>query len=169
MNCSCAICTDLLEDAVTIRECEHTFCGPCLDGWIVSQMDENNVPCPECRTIFSKDDVKLASRFIRNMLSEIQLTCPFETCGTTVGYGKFNIHQLACEYNPDVKLPCIGCEQQYTKETLPDHEENCILYIRYQMSELQVSTDLLKTELAEIKSKESGTLVNTLVNTQSKC
>jgi len=51
----CSICTQLVEDAVTIRKCEHMFCRICINQWIDQQWIYNT--CPECRAFFYSDDV----------------------------------------------------------------------------------------------------------------
>ena len=81
-NFSCSICTDLLEDAITLRECEHSFCRGCIDNVIATSKGCcETLRCPDCRTKFkAKKDVNKPSRFMRNMLSEIKLKCPFDVC-----------------------------------------------------------------------------------------
>ena len=154
VNFACTICTDLLEDAVTIRDCEHNFCRLCLDGWIVSQTDESNVPCPECRTLFAKEhDVKVASRFIRNMLIEIRLMCPFEECGTTVRYDNFESHTHACQCNPANKVSCAGCDEQCSRQTLEEHTNGCIHYLRHEMSKLKLKTNVLAANLMRMEAE----------------
>ena len=155
MNFSCPICTDLVEDAAVIRECEHIYCRPCLDGWIESQKIESipcpvlmprTIPCPECRKLFSKEkDIGGASRFMRNMLSEIRLKCPFEDCEMVVGYDSYKMHQLGCKFNPEKKVLCIGCDTEFSLPAIDAHKEGCIQYVRYEMS-------LLCTELTRIKT-----------------
>eukprot|EP00117_Sycon_ciliatum_P019026 scpid94630/ scgid17382/ E3 ubiquitin-protein ligase CHFR; Checkpoint with forkhead and RING finger domains protein len=43
---TCTICAEILEGAVSVQPCLHTFCGACASHWIMEQGHEN---CPECR------------------------------------------------------------------------------------------------------------------------
>ena len=52
---TCAICTELLYQPLTLLDCLHTFCGSCLKLWFQSQASKNRDPrknpctCPSCR------------------------------------------------------------------------------------------------------------------------
>ena len=81
LGCGCAISSDILYDAVTLVNCEHSFCRLCLDVLIYN--GDNR--CPECRTMFSKKDISAPFRFMRNVLSKITLRCEFTSCGVVVG------------------------------------------------------------------------------------
>ena len=53
---TCTICTELLEDPVIIRYCEHAFCKLCLRNFTTRQLG-SRYRCPECRTYFTHNDV----------------------------------------------------------------------------------------------------------------
>ena len=49
----CSICTQLLEDVVIIRKCEHMFCRSCINQWIDQRKDQGIRTCPDCRRYFN--------------------------------------------------------------------------------------------------------------------
>ena len=90
---NCAVCLELLDDPVTIKGCQHTFCRACIPSGISS--------CPECRTEFMNDqDLEPPSLFMKKTLAEIRLVCAFQTCGKIVTYDLFQYHKDwgYCEY-----------------------------------------------------------------------
>jgi len=67
----CGVCTDLLEDPIALKRCEHLFCRACTDGIIRT----GKVQCPECRTDFSQfSDVIRPVRLIRKFMSRIRVS-----------------------------------------------------------------------------------------------
>ena len=102
-GCGCAICSEILYNAVTLDKCQHSFCRTCLDALIST----GDYRCPECRNEFSTDDVSSPSRFMRNILSKIKLQCEFTSCGLVVDYEQHEDHKLRCPYNPDYKVTCL--------------------------------------------------------------
>ena len=66
----CAVCTDLLEDPITLKACEHMFCRACIDE--VIRTGESR--CPVCRTRFSSPtDVTIPIRLVRKYMSRIRV------------------------------------------------------------------------------------------------
>ena len=49
--------------------------------------------CPICCGTFTVQDIKAASLFMRNVLSDIKLKCPSEGCGKVTGYDMIKIHK----------------------------------------------------------------------------
>ena len=123
--CLCSICSDLLEDAVVLRKCEHIFCRSCIAGWVLAKNNKKTVPCPECRTNFSPtNDMKAPPLIIRKMIGDIMLRCNFSTCGTIVGYNDLSVHKLNCLFNPDVKVSCLYCETQLIRWQVETHQDS---------------------------------------------
>ena len=71
-NFTCSVCTDLLQDAFFLKECEHYFCRSCI-GDVIKQ---GNSVCPECRNVINPAVDVVNARFMRLMLSEFMLKCP---------------------------------------------------------------------------------------------
>lgn len=147
VHCACSICTCLLEDAVTLGECEHNFCRGCLNQWVRGQTDPLNVPCPACETIFSPDDIKPIKPLMKAILSDIKLKCPFEDCGATVGYEEYTSHvYVTCTLNPLGRFQCTFCDSEIMQVEMETHNGECVKRMQYQMSELKI-------ELAKVKSQ----------------
>eukprot|EP00927_Polykrikos_kofoidii_P025376 TRINITY_DN22809_c0_g1_i1.p1 TRINITY_DN22809_c0_g1~~TRINITY_DN22809_c0_g1_i1.p1 ORF type:complete len:677 (+),score=107.57 TRINITY_DN22809_c0_g1_i1:82-2112(+) len=45
---TCVICQEVLHRAVSVQPCLHSFCSPCLGGWI-GKPSRSNRACPVCR------------------------------------------------------------------------------------------------------------------------
>lgn len=134
-NCSCTICKELLDEAITLP-CEHSFCRACIDGWIAVQM--NKPCCPYCRGSFSADhDVKSPVLFMRNMMSEIKLKCPFGTCGIIVDYDDFKSHQHECRASPIETVTCWFCDNEHL-EMESVHQDTCFKYIKFKLAILEL-------------------------------
>ncbi|SMQ48790.1 unnamed protein product [Zymoseptoria tritici ST99CH_3D7] len=71
---SCSICTDILHLPLTLLDCLHTFCGPCLKEWFAwqataarasstSSRNKKIYTCPSCRDAVrgTKADWRLAT------------------------------------------------------------------------------------------------------------
>ena len=54
----CGICYDKIEDekVIYLKKCKHKFCKKCIRR--VLGRKYNKRPCPYCRRLFSKDDIK---------------------------------------------------------------------------------------------------------------
>jgi len=79
---------------------------------------------------------------MRNMLSDIQLTCPLEGCDEIVSYDVFKSHQESCFYN---FAKCEYCDQNFLKTVMNSHKNDCNNFIRHKMAELVV--ELTETKL----------------------
>ena len=139
-NCTCAICHDLLQDAVMLK-CEHSFCRECIDQLIYTseKLQKKTEQCPECRADFDTlNDVKTPFLFMRKQFSLIQLKCQFHTEGCTeiVGYDMFVSHVNECEYDPDYEVECDYCCEKYKLIETDDHNNDCIDYLRNEVKEL---------------------------------
>ena len=87
----CSVCTDLVELPVTLVKCQHSFCRDCLNGVIQAAEHIQTVNCPDCRNAFSpSSEIVEPYRIMKQVLSRIQLTCPYTGCETIVGYDNFS-------------------------------------------------------------------------------
>ena len=57
----CSICTELVDDVRTLRDCRHIFCKDCIDEWYKRQASSPlltaRVGCPDCRKLFAYRDI----------------------------------------------------------------------------------------------------------------
>ena len=141
----CSVCTDLLETARTIKRCEHNFCKVCIDQ-VISNGGE--IRCPECREPFSRDDVIEPYRIMRRFMSMLQLTCPNQKCTEIMGYDQFLNHQ---EYCAHAIVTCIQCDQKYEKRMQNDHQENCILFVKWELANARYEAVNLKNDIATLE------------------
>ena len=144
---TCSICTDLLDDTITLKECDHIFCRSCLTDWIKNQNDETNVSCPECRVGFTIPTDVHDARVIRNVLSTFKFKCANQPCEAIVPYDDIKLHPTECPYT---STQCTFCEENTLRKDSEAHLEDCLYYIKYKKSELQIELEKLKTELSEL-------------------
>ena len=87
-NFRCQICTNLVQDAVFLRPCQHIFCGPCI-----RKLGENGaLKCPKCATEYKALDDIQPSQIARQVLSGFMISCPREGCKDQIGYDKYQKH-----------------------------------------------------------------------------
>jgi hypothetical protein len=63
----CAVCTDVLEDAVSFKECGHTFCHGCATTCLSSKK------CPSCRVKVTGFN---PSFIVREVIGSMEVKCP---------------------------------------------------------------------------------------------
>jgi hypothetical protein len=120
----CIICNRPLFNPVC-TPCDHTFCSGCISKWI----DTNTSSCGTCALPLSLDDIKPASRTIRNIVDRIRIRCLL--CGQTgLERGGFRDHlKLAC---PNADVECVAanvkCEWTGKRNQLDDHLTTCAFY-----------------------------------------
>jgi E3 ubiquitin-protein ligase NRDP1 len=68
----CPICHFVLKDAVESQKCQHIYCDDCIKTWLI-----NNKTCPVDKMAMSYNDVKLATRVVRNLLNKLEIKCDF--------------------------------------------------------------------------------------------
>ena len=132
----CSVCTDLVELPVTLVKCQHSFCRDCLNGVIgrsqnteitmnsspvypsliqrLKHKHEEKVNCPDCRNAFlpSSDTVE-PYRIMKQVMSRIQLTCPYTGCETIVGYDNF---RQSCKIAyPSVSRKMVKTNENFVK------------------------------------------------------
>ena len=81
-NFTCSICTDLIEDPILLKECQHQFCRVCIGGVVRTGRCE----CPECRSRFNPDVDIVIARFMVLMMADILLKCPEDGCTEIIRY-----------------------------------------------------------------------------------
>lgn len=74
-NCdNCTICTDGLDDNVTITTCGHIFHKSCLNSWLDSQENSgrDETSCPICRTVLTQSHPETTQAVVREDDESIQ-------------------------------------------------------------------------------------------------
>jgi hypothetical protein len=69
---TCAICFDVLKDAMIITSCSHGFCKICLLNVIKK---ESSAECPLCRETFTWDKV-IPNRIVDECVQKMVIACP---------------------------------------------------------------------------------------------
>lgn len=67
-SCICAVCTDVLQDAVAFKECGHTFCNECAAACLPSNL------CPTCRTEVTCGSIPIFT--LRELIGSMEVKCP---------------------------------------------------------------------------------------------
>ena len=128
----CSVCKNLLENAVTLIHCQHSFCKSCIEG--VDEATDDTAQCPICRTEFSvPDDVDDAFLIIRQVLSDLKLRCPFTNCTIVIGYDNFHSHKKACQFS-EVKVICTFCNDSYKRRDQQLHRSSCVKYLNFEIT-----------------------------------
>ena len=140
----CSICTELFDDVIMLKECEHYFCRGCIEDWVKAKRGSagpsgaKRVTCPECRIKFSpKSDLKPAGRLMRNLLGDVAMKCAFKACDEVVSYKDFGDHTDHCDFNPANKIQCPFCNETMLRKK-SDHQ--CVKYLSYKLSEMELQT-----------------------------
>ena len=166
LNFDCSICDELISDAMILK-CQHNFCRGCIAGWIATQADESNVPCPDCRNIFDPANGMEESRMARNVLSVVNFKCKNQLCEEKVFYENYYVHPEVCLYECD---KCTFCDEEVVRAHSQSHKLKCFPYVNYQKSELEVVNSSLKSENDALKNEncllkaENSTLKTQIVD-----
>ena len=142
LNFNCSICGELIIDAIALK-CQHIFCQLCLTGWIESQGDQSNVPCPDCRNMFDPASGMEESRVTRNVLSVVEFKCTNHLCEEKVNYENLILHSEVCLYGC---ITCSFCDKEIERRDLDSHKLGCFEYVKYQKSEFEVENNALRIE-----------------------
>jgi len=78
----------------------------------------------------------------------LQLTCPNQKCTEIMGYDQFLNHQ---EYCAHAIVTCIQCDQKYEKRMQNDHQENCILFVKWELANARYEAVNLKNDIATLE------------------
>ncbi len=88
------IFSDILDDAVELKSCQHYFCYSCIVLWDKTQQTANKV-CPECRTAYKFADRQRPPRIFNKILCDLHLACPNALCTVVTNYDNFKKHQVS--------------------------------------------------------------------------
>lgn len=118
----CAICKTAFSRPVTTVFCGHTFCFSCLDKYLTEKCEEQEAPCPMCRSrlrFMPSTPVSLVAqvsnpcnRIIDELLDKYIVRCPnnFGACGWEGPRSSVEKHvRDDCEYTlvPCVEMACL--------------------------------------------------------------
>lgn len=118
---TCSICTEMLDNPIVIKECEHYFCSSCLMDWIATQKHEGKeLTCPDCRGPLSDADLNKRPRLMRSVLSRYQLKCSNETCEVVSDYDGYNTHKDTC---PVGIVSCEHCNVTVMRNQQISHQD----------------------------------------------
>ena len=109
----CSICKDLFDPEKTIQlDCCHMFCEDCIK-------DSNNydsgikyfveVNCPLCDVEEKWRRIKDCNKFAYNIICDVTIECPNESCKEIISNGKLNKHLEKCEYK---LMDCPYCDKK---------------------------------------------------------
>jgi len=160
----CSICKDLMDIPVTVVKCQHSFCRECLNrlsrlNRFKSAGQVEAVNCPDCQTEFSPtNDIVEPYRIMKQVMSRIQLTCPYAKCNAVVGYDDFNLHLEHCDSAPSAIQTCAHCTNEYHKNDAEEHKGGCLpllhsLVYHGNRVAMELSNKLKITEESEKKLK----------------
>eukprot|EP00956_Cyclotella_meneghiniana_P029844 scaffold73555_cov37-Cyclotella_meneghiniana.AAC.4 len=132
---TCAICHDVLQDAVSMKECGHTFCDGCAKTCL-----QTTKSCPNCRVEVTGCNPNF---FARESIGAMQVKCPHgkhdddeegskrrrgndgdalpsEGCTWTGSCDDFENHDNACEFKI-VTCELDGCDHKCRRRDMDSH------------------------------------------------
>ena len=134
----CSICTEVVEDSIILRTCEHIFCRSCITEWEQSQTaDDGTSNCPECRTNFVESDFGKPSRILLNLIAEVKFRC-LNGCEEIIKYGEFTLHDLRCQKSV---ILCDECGSSLERSQLEGHKAR--LFCFYQCKKKNIKLVIL--------------------------
>lgn len=130
-NSNCAICHDVLQDAVSMKECGHTFCDECAIACLETKS------CPTCRVAVSGT---IPNFYARESIDSMQVRCPeghdddrskrtrgddgeaipAETCDWTGRCDDFKKHEDVCSFKV-IKCGLEGCTHECKRKDMNNH------------------------------------------------
>ena len=150
-NCICSICNEPLEKP-SITPCEHVFCRPCIEGWLIRQ---HNGTCPTCRQVLSLNDLRKVMRPFRNILDAILVICT--QCGLRgIQRGNFRDHIVKqCPKSIQrCKATDLGCLWTGPRDEMDRHLAECEFERRRATLELVTQENaVLRNELQHINNE----------------
>ena len=130
----CPICGLVLDSPLQIKDCEHCFCGACIQEWLKHQrvcpVDRSPIPPSPCEGSSSSSlggSMGPAPRILRNLLSRLRIKCENEGfgCQTITSIEGLQAHLNQCQFNPRRPVDCDkGCGSVIPLDKLPYH--NCV-------------------------------------------
>ena len=123
----CSICKEFLYPDETMQlSCCHMYCSECIETLNSSSL-YSSVECPLCMKKSNPQNIKTSNRFAYNILSSIEVYCPYEECNTKITSGSIKNHLKECDFT---KISCNYCnckdifKKDYKKhltENMEDH------------------------------------------------
>jgi hypothetical protein len=134
----CAVCTDVLEDAVAYKECGHTFCDGCATACLSSEK------CPTCRVKVTGSNPNF---IVREVIGSMEVRCPHvyeagvdnqsskrargnegeavlvssaDKCGWTGKYIDLQSHDEVCDFKI-VACTIDGCNHECRRRDMNSH------------------------------------------------
>lgn len=114
----CSICTELVENPVMLKTCEHLFCGECITEW--RRVCETGSKCPDCRRSFVNSDIVDPNRILLNLIGDIQLCCGNRGCDLIVNYSNYSGHSSSCD---KAMIQCKECLNKIVRSEFAEHKE----------------------------------------------
>lgn len=144
----CSICGQVLESPVQVRQCEHCFCGSCVNEWLKHQP-----VCPVDRSPVSpREDLIQPPRILRNLLGRLKISCINKEFGCTavVRLDGLQAHHNECQYNPKRPVACEkGCGLVVPLDEVPQH--NCVHELHKIVKEKSDSIDELISQVSDLE------------------
>ena len=144
----CSICGQVLESPVQVRQCEHCFCGSCVNEWLKHQS-----VCPVDRSPVSpRDDLIQPPRILRNLLGRLKISCINKEfgCSAVVRLDTLQSHHNECQYNPKRPVECEkGCGLVVPLDEVPQH--NCIQELHKIVKNKSDSIDELVSQVSDLE------------------
>ena len=164
----CCICTNVIKDPVMCHN-EHIFCRACITRHLMKYHT-----CPTCMQPLTVETLRQASRFVMNLLSELQIRCEFfdRGCEKFVQLGDLERHVADCGFAPAV---CCneGCQLEVSKQDLL-HHETVVCELRgvkcHSCNDIRREMDTMKVNLAAMNEKlkeVGGTLTRNETNVKA--
>ncbi|KAL0483500.1 hypothetical protein AKO1_014529 [Acrasis kona] len=91
-NLKCNICLEPLIDPRVTAECNHYFCGSCLENWL--KQNGKNKTCPKCRTVIKSKPKRIEDADIPIYLATLTMKC--DACSYTLPRSEVEEHDMNC-------------------------------------------------------------------------
>ncbi|EAL70407.1 hypothetical protein DDB_G0272602 [Dictyostelium discoideum AX4] len=121
----CMICLLPLLEPVVEPNCRQMFCKDCLTNWSIEKGQKG---CPYCQQSFNIKSVSLPPKFVTNTLDSLLVYCNTDGCEFNSNSDRNQLIRR-CEYRNHFericKVICIDCNQQFTREQLKLHSNEC--------------------------------------------
>ena len=105
----CGICHGIFYNPVVTECCTTTYCRFCIKTWL-----KNNKRCPNDRKGLTSSGLNKASNAFRNLLSNLNIKCEYESegCAVQVKLCDLDKHQDSCEFRPNNKCKRCGIQKE---------------------------------------------------------
>ena len=90
----CAICNEIFNSPVRIKECGHTFCRKCIKNW-----GKLHASCPFCRTAFNPKNLK-KDIIAHNIINDLDVFCEYKNCPWKGVLRQLRKHIKTCNFKP---------------------------------------------------------------------